>query len=88
MKTLSYFPPRRKKINFKIFTSFWNNKISNLDITIFFRQLATLISAGIPIVQSLEILRQSQEKLSLQTLILSLKQQIESGKTLMTGLIS
>lgn len=59
----------------------FNRAILQFDIAIFFRQLATLISANIPIVQSCDILQQSQEKIPLKLLIRSLKQEIESGKT-------
>lgn len=62
-------------------------KISSLDITVLFRQLATLISSGVPIVQSLEVLRQSNhDHFSLQKLIQSIKHEIENGKTLMNSL--
>lgn len=72
---------KRKKIR-----HYFNKKISALDIALFFRQLATLISSGIPIVQSCEILRQSQEKDSLRILINSIKTEIEAGKSLVSGL--
>lgn len=61
-------------------------KISTLDIAIFFRQLATLIAAGVPIVQSCEIMRQSHEKMQFKNLIDALKKEIEAGKNLVSGL--
>lgn len=64
----------------------FQKKISIFDITIFFRQLSTLISASVPIIQSLEILRHAQEKLLFQKLIYSIKNEIESGKTLTNAL--
>lgn len=70
----------------KKFFSRNNVKISSLDVAIFFRQLATLITANIPIVQSCEILSRNQEKFQLKKLILSLKQEIESGKNLTKAL--
>ncbi|MHB1949108.1 MAG: type II secretion system F family protein [Gammaproteobacteria bacterium] len=63
-----------------------NPKITAFDITIFFRQLATLIAANIPIVQSFEILRQAQDNPKCQTLIQIIKTEIEAGKNLVTGL--
>lgn len=59
-----------------------NRKITALDITIFVRQLATLISAGIPIIKSCDILEKSQLKISLRLLIFSIKREILSGKDL------
>jgi type IV pilus assembly protein PilC len=52
------------------------------DIAIFFRQLATMLTAGIPLVQSFEIVGAGHEKPSMQALILDIKAQIESGLTL------
>jgi len=52
------------------------------DIAIFFRQLATMLTAGIPMVQSFEIVGTGHEKPSMQKLILDVKAQIESGTTL------
>jgi type IV pilus assembly protein PilC len=60
--------------------------ISRMDITIFYRQLATLIKAGIPLAQGLHILSQHQAHVLLQTLIQSLKNELESGQTLSNGL--
>ena len=57
-------------------------KPSPEDIAIFFRQLATMLTAGIPLVQSFEIVGAGHEKPSMQTLILDIKSQIESGLTL------
>jgi len=52
------------------------------DIAIFFRQLATMLTAGIPLVQAFEIVGTGHEKPSVQKLILDIKQQIEGGSTL------
>lgn len=57
-------------------------KPSPEDIAIFFRQLATMLTAGIPLVQSFEIVGAGHEKPSMQALILDIKAQIESGLTL------
>ena len=48
------------------------------DIAVFFRQLATMLTAGIPLVQSFEIVGAGHEKPSMQALILDIKSQIES----------
>lgn len=65
---------------------YFNQKISAHDLALFFRQLATLITSGIPIVQSCEILRQSQEKMLLRNLINTIKNNVEAGKSLLNGL--
>jgi type IV pilus assembly protein PilC len=57
-------------------------KPSPEDIAIFFRQLATMLTAGIPLVQAFEIVGAGHEKPSVQKLILDIKAQIEGGSTL------
>jgi type IV pilus assembly protein PilC len=52
------------------------------DIAIFARQLATMMSAGIPMVQSFEIVGAGHEKPAMQKLILDIKASIEGGTTL------
>ena len=61
-------------------------KITASDITILFRQLATLINAGIPLVESLDILSQNNEHSSLQTLLILLKIDLECGITLASAM--
>jgi type IV pilus assembly protein PilC len=59
---------------------------SHTHIAIFYRQLATMTKAGIPLAQGLHILSQHQEHTVLQTIIQSLKNELESGHTLSSGL--
>lgn len=59
-----------------------SHKIHSRDITLFFRQLATLMPAGIPIVQCCQILSTSEENESLKSLINTIKLNLESGKGL------
>ena len=63
--------------------TFKNKKpITVLDISIFLRQFSTLISSGIPLIKSCEILEKSQEKMALRLLIYSLKKEMLGGKNL------
>jgi type IV pilus assembly protein PilC len=57
-------------------------KVSNEDIAIFSRQLATMMSAGIPMVQAFEIIGNGHEKPAMQKLVLDIKGHIEGGTTL------
>jgi type IV pilus assembly protein PilC len=57
-------------------------KVAPQDIAVFFRQLATMMTAGIPLVQAFEIVGAGHEKPSVQKLILDIKQSIEGGSTL------
>jgi type IV pilus assembly protein PilC len=54
-------------------------KIGAADIAIFSRQLATMMSAGVPLVQSFEIVGRGHENPAMQDLLLAIKQDIESG---------
>lgn len=57
-------------------------KIKNTDIQLFTRYLSTMLSAGLPIIQALEIIGHDQEKPKMADLINSIKKNIASGKTL------
>ncbi len=57
-------------------------KVKPEDIAIFSRQLATMLAAGIPLVQSFEIVGNGHDKPSMQKLILDIKADIEGGTSL------
>ena len=56
--------------------------VSTRDIVIFTRQFATMINAGLPLVQSLDILAQQTENASLRRVIQDVLYDVESGHTL------
>src|SRR3990172_224692 len=62
-------------------------KIITKDIAIFTRQLATMLTAGIPIAQAFDIVGKGHENPAMQDLILGIKNDIESG-TNMTAALS
>jgi type IV pilus assembly protein PilC len=57
-------------------------KVNPGDIAVFSRQLATMLAAGIPLVQAFEIVGAGHEKPSMQKLILDVKADIEGGTSL------
>ena len=57
-------------------------RITTKDITVFSRQLATMMSSGVPIVQSFEIVGRGHENKAMQELILAIKSDVESGTAL------
>ena len=57
-------------------------RIKTRDIVIFTRQFATMINAGLPLVQSLTILAQQTENKSLQAVTRAVVYDVESGNTL------
>jgi type IV pilus assembly protein PilC len=52
------------------------------DIAIFARQIATMMQAGVPLVQSFEIIGQGNDKPTMQKLILGIKTEVEGGMSL------
>jgi len=52
------------------------------DIAIFSRQLATMLGAGIPLVQAFEIVGNGHEKPAMQRLVLDIKSDVEGGTSL------
>ena len=56
------------------------------DIIVFARQFSTMIDAGLPIVQCLDILYNQQEKKSFKNMLREIKESVESGSTLADAL--
>jgi type IV pilus assembly protein PilC len=57
-------------------------KVKAEDIALFSRQLATMMAAGIPLVQSFEIVGNGHDKPAVQKLILDIKADVEGGSAL------
>jgi type IV pilus assembly protein PilC len=60
--------------------------IKAMDIAIFTRQLATMLKAGVPLVQSFEIVEDGVEKPRMKTLITSVRNDVASGSGLAVSL--
>ncbi len=63
-----------------------NKKITSADITVFSRQLATMIQSGIPLVQSFDIVAKGQSNKRMKNLLDQVKTDIETGLTLAEAL--
>lgn len=61
-------------------------KVTAHDVMLFTRQFATMIDAGLPIVQGLDILSQQSESKAFRNIIRTIKQDVESGFTLADAL--
>ncbi|MBI2090355.1 MAG: type II secretion system F family protein [Deltaproteobacteria bacterium] len=61
-------------------------KVTAHDVMLFTRQFATMIDAGLPIVQGLEILSQQSESKTFRNIIRDIKQDVEGGFTLADAL--
>jgi type IV pilus assembly protein PilC len=77
-------PTRIKKQSKGLFSG--GGKITSGDISIFSRQLATMLAAGIPLVQAFEIVGNGHENAAMQKLILSIKGDVEGGSSLAEAL--
>ncbi len=63
------------------FSSF-GNKMKGTDITAFTRQLATMLNAGVPIVQGLRLIADSHKKAEMRAAVLQVSKQVEAGTSL------
>lgn len=57
-------------------------RVTPLDIAIFSRQIATMMKAGVPIVSALEIIGSGNKNPKMQTLVNSIRADVESGLSL------
>jgi type IV pilus assembly protein PilC len=70
---------REKKKN--ILDGLKKKKVTTLDITIFTRQLATMMKAGVPLVQGFEIVAEGLENPSMREVVLGIKGEVEGGNS-------
>jgi len=61
--------------------SLFQPKVTGRDVVIFTRQLSTMIDAGLPLVQSLEILSSQQENPTFKRVLREIKADVETGTT-------
>jgi len=60
--------------------------ITPMDIAVFVRQLATMMKAGVPLVQAFDIVADGQENATFRELIVSLKNDVSGGNSLGSAL--
>jgi type IV pilus assembly protein PilC len=70
---------KRKDINISL--PFLKKKVQQRSVAIFTRQLATMIDAGLPLVQSLEVLSSQQENNLFKNIIREIREDVEGGST-------
>jgi type IV pilus assembly protein PilC len=66
--------------------AFLQPKVKEKDIIIFARQFSTMIDAGLPIIQCLDILQSQQENATFKKMIKEIKDSVEGGNTLADSL--
>ncbi len=77
-------PTKVKKKSSPLFGG--SKKIRAADISIFSRQLATMMSSGVPLVQAFDIIGKGHENAGMQELLNTIKTDIESGSNLSDSL--
>lgn len=60
---------------------FFAPKVSSKDLVVFTRQFCTMIDAGLPLVQCLDILSRQQENPTFKKVLTEVKESVESGST-------
>ena len=78
-------PTKVKKKSKPLFGS-GGKRITSKDITVFSRQLATMMSSGVPLVQSFDIVGRGHENVRMQDMIMDIKGHVEAGGSLAESL--
>jgi type IV pilus assembly protein PilC len=88
LRRVQVVPTKIKKKPKDIFenVAFMQPKVTEKDIIVFARQFSTMIDAGLPLIQALEILHGQQENKTFKSVIRDIKEGVESGSTLADSL--
>lgn len=78
LKEQGLVPLKVKERKSSMFSKY-TGRITTKDITIFTRQLATMIKSGVPLIKSFTIIADSTEKQKLKELIMDIKSEVSSG---------
>jgi len=79
-------PTKVRKKQASLFSSAKKKKITPGDITLFTRQMATMMKAGVPLVQSFDIVSDGLDNLTLKELIAAIKTDVASGTNFASAL--
>jgi type IV pilus assembly protein PilC len=69
------------------FASMNKKKVTLDDLVVFFRQLATMIDAGIPVVMSLDILIDQAENLTMKEVLTEVRDSVNTGSSLSDAMV-
>jgi type IV pilus assembly protein PilC len=83
LRKMNYTEIKVKKKPKDLFANieFFQPKVTTKDVVIFTRQFATMIDAGLPLVQCLEILSSQQENTTFKKVLAGVKNSVEGGST-------
>jgi type IV pilus assembly protein PilC len=79
-------PSRVAKDRGSLFSGGRNKPIKPLDIALFTRQMATMMKAGVPLIQGLEIVGNGAEKVKLKELIYKIRADVSGGSDFSSAL--
>ena len=77
-------PTRVRKKSTSLLSS--GKKITPMDIALFARQMATMMKAGVPLLQSFEIIGEGLDNQNMRKLVDDIKQQVAAGNSFATAL--
>ena len=60
----------------------WGGKVSDKDVTLFTRQLATMMKSGVPLLQSFDIVGKGHSNPAVSQLLMAIKTDVETGSSL------
>lgn len=86
LKSQGYNIIRLKRKSINIFSIFTKTFVKSEDLTLFTRQMSTLVSAGIPLVQSLSIVADTVPNTPLYNLVQKIRLDVESGTSFSNAL--
>ena len=72
---------KKKAMDINIGFNFGEKKVSHKELAIFTRQFATMIDAGLPLVQCLDILSSQQDNATFKKILGKVKEDVEGGST-------
>ena len=77
-------PTKVRKKSVSLFSE--GKKITPMDIALFARQMATMMKAGVPLLQSFEIIGEGLDNQNMRKLVDDIKQQVAAGNSFATAL--
>jgi type IV pilus assembly protein PilC len=77
---------KQKPKNLSEYLPFLKQKVKEKEVVIFARIFATMINAGLPLIQCLELLAQQEQNKTFAQIITAIKEDIEGGSTLSDAL--
>lgn len=82
----SKIKPKGTGLNLDINVPGFGPKVRSKDLVIFTRQFSTMIDAGLPLVQALDILAKQHENPAMKKTLMGVKETVETGGTLAEGM--